>query len=89
MIDDDDSPTVIIWVTKWALTQGILKLDARDVGDGLMKIGSCLYVHDEGCEWHRTPQAAVARAEELRQKKVKSLEKALKVLRAKKIEAPE
>jgi len=77
-----------VWVTKYALTEGILELEAQDTHP--LKIGIWVryaetsanagfgtYLYGEGKEWHRTREAAVKRAEEMRQAKIKSVRKQL------------
>lgn len=38
------------------------------------------YYHEEGKEWHRTKESAIAKAEEMRKKKIASLQKQIKKL---------
>jgi hypothetical protein len=70
----------VVWVTKYALTSGIEAVEAdvsedRDmVSYGNVGYGS-QYAH--GKDWHRTPEAALARAEEMRVAKIKSLNKSI------------
>ena len=66
------------WVTKYALTEGIKIVDAELCrADTMISYGirgqSCAH----GKEWHRTEEAALARASEMRQNRVKSLQKQL------------
>ena len=66
------------YVTKHALTYGIVRIEAEDrfdispdmIGDAGRKWGS---FHGEGKEWHRTPESALARAEKMRASKIASL----------------
>jgi hypothetical protein len=71
-----------IFNTKYALTDGIKEYEV-EVGknEDIVKIGSCSYLHGEGKEWHRTIESANKRAEEMRQQKIKSLEKQLDKLK--------
>ena len=74
------------YVTKSALTGGIEAIDAYDcfyinpnmIGDCN---NSCRTFHGEGREWHRTAESALARAEEMRVEKIKSLEKQIERLK--------
>lgn len=77
-----------IYSTKYALTDGIVEKEVRDVGDGMVEVleGYGYYLHGEGKEWHRTWESAVARAEEMRHKKIKSVEKQLEKLKNMKFE---
>ena len=72
-----------VWITKWALTKGILEQTA-DEGpdkhhwlrvDGFM----CWFLPDE---WHRTEADAIAQAEAMRVRKIAALEKQLVKLKA-------
>ena len=74
-----------IWNSKYALTEGLLEQDGEEVGDSIVRIGmqmSTQYLHGEGKEWHRTREAAVARAEAMRKAKIASLRKQLARLEA-------
>lgn len=81
-----------VYITKYALTEGITEkevelcqtnFDMVQTKDGMRF--NCYY-HGEGKEWHRTWESAVARAEEMRQKKIKSVEKQLEKLKNMKFE---
>lgn len=92
---DKKEPVITAWVTKWALTQGILKVRAEvclstdPSGD---MISWCTrndftwrdYAHKKGRDWHRTAEAAVARAEAMRKKRIASLRKVIAKLDEKK-----
>ncbi|MDU4943872.1 MAG: hypothetical protein E6X23_20430 [Mixta calida] len=83
----------LIYVTKYALTSGIFAVEA-DVEES-RKIASYKqpasyfveYVH--GNDFHLTQEAAVARAEEMRIKKLQSLDKKIKQISAMKFEIKE
>ena len=78
-----------IYVTKWALTQGILEMEADDIDETLYPdrtirmasvpgvAGKSYRQNFHGSEWHRTQSAAIEQAEELRRKKIVSLQKQL------------
>ena len=66
-----------IWNSKYALTKGVIEQNGVEVGDSMVKIGQLQYLHGEGKEWHRTPEEAVARAEEMRKAKIASVRKQL------------
>jgi len=82
-----------VWVTKYALSEGILELDAALYKtDGMQEY---VVVRNErfpcrtffcANEWHYTKEAAIARAEEMRIKKLQSLNKQIKKLSALKFE---
>ena len=79
------------WITKYALTEGIEVVDAEVCGDGGMitygNIGyGSQYAH--GKDWHRTPEAAIARAEGMRKAKIASLKKSLAKIEAMAFTAP-
>lgn len=78
-----------VWITKYALTRGILCKDARECTDADMveTIEEWPgYFHGEGRDWHRTIESAVAKAEEMRNKKIHSLRKQIKRLENMKFE---
>ena len=63
------------WVTKYALTTGIVLVNGT-VHQGTMRnYGPHSFAH--GNDWHRTPEAALERAEEMRKAKIASLRKSL------------
>lgn len=70
-----------VWVTKYALTDGILEYEIPGpaaCGAKMVTIehkGSTFYFHDK--DWHWTREDAVARAEVMRVNKIKSLKKSL------------
>ena len=79
-----------VYVTKYALTEGILTMEAepchvvtmievKPKGNGFSQ-----YFHNR--EWHTDLEAAKARAEEMRQNKIKSVKKQLKRLEEMEIE---
>ena len=73
-----------IYITRYALTSGIQEAEAT-VGDHAPNMavvegtGLTLYLH--GNDWHRTFESAVARAEEMRAKKLKVLDKTVRKLK--------
>ena len=77
-----------IWITKYALTKGILCVDAEEGYDASSmmiyedEIGHRTYVHGEGREWHMTLDSAVTKANDMKCAKINSLKKQLKKLEA-------
>ncbi len=77
---------MIGYITKWALTQGIIETElivCSDTSTDMVKapkLGAHAYLHREGSEWHRTRESAVVRANEMRLKKVAALQKQIKKL---------
>ena len=72
-----------VWITKYALTKGILEIECVKIGDaGVREVGNSFptYYHGEGNEWHRTKESAIKKAEEMRQKKIESLKKQIEKL---------
>jgi hypothetical protein len=71
-----------VWISKYALTQGIYDVEVSDpdahqiVEQRHPNMYSTFY-HGEGREWHRTEAGARTRANEMVQKKIKSLERSL------------
>ena len=80
-----------IYVTKYALTTGIIKHDAEVTNDMAVvhepnSFG--MYFHGEGKDWHKTKESALERAEEMRIRKLQSLDKQTKKISAMIFEAP-
>lgn len=71
-----------IWISKYALTEGLIEKEAVDVGDSMMQVGTMQYLFGEGREWHRTRESAAARAEVMRKAKIVSMRKQLARLEA-------
>lgn len=77
-----NEPTTTVWVTKYALTKGIYTEDAV-----VAKGGRSAWMPKKcrsfwGSEFHLTRAAAVARAQEMRTKKIASLRKQIAKLEA-------
>ena len=77
------------WITKYALTQGIIGVEiidnclSADPTGNMIKIrdGNInTYYHGKGNEWHETKESAIKKAEEMRQKKIASLKKQIEKL---------
>ncbi|MEL7494169.1 MAG: hypothetical protein AAGJ95_09435 [Cyanobacteria bacterium J06554_11] len=78
---------VKVWITKYALTKGIQEAEAETWANhkGMVSVpkwGALATFHGEGREWHRTRESALKRAEEMRLRRIASLEKQLDKLRA-------
>lgn len=72
-----------VFITRHALTAGIQEYEAVDITDTMASVkvrGFTNYYHGE--DWHLDRAAAVARAEEMRTRKVASVEKQLARLKA-------
>lgn len=74
-----------VWVTKYALSTGIFSADARQVSPTMVAykhggFSADSYAH--GNDWHLSEEKAIARAEEMRKKRVASMEKSLKTIKA-------
>lgn len=79
-----------VYITKYALTQGIFEAEAEECPGfkGMIEISGEYpeYYHGEGKDWHRTKAGAVKRAEEMREKKILSLQKQIERLKNLKFE---
>lgn len=81
-----------IYSTKYALSSGILEHEAEETHLPTMvciprtdtTFSYCL--HGEGCQWHRTKESAVERAEAMRVAKIKALRKQIAKLEGMKFE---
>ncbi len=76
MKDDSDCS---VWVTKYALTRGIIKTHARYCREGMIAFriegSASSYVFAHRKDWHHTRTSAIARAEEMRKGKIASLKR--------------
>jgi hypothetical protein len=67
------------WVTKYALTDGILKMQVEDCFDTspdmVKKINGPANTFFHGNDWHRSHEEAIARAKEMQAAKLKSIDK--------------
>lgn len=77
-----------VYITKHALTQGIEEKEAKTCEDinhpdmiSILNVRYNEFYHKEGKEWHKTKEAAIQKAEEMRIKKIKSLEKQIEKLK--------
>lgn len=79
-----------VWITKYALTTGIIEAEAEECEHDMIRAHEnsfCpSYYHKEGRDWHRTKESAIAKAEEMRQKKISSLKKQIKKMEDMKFE---
>ena len=80
------------WITKYALTQGIFETEGRvcaDIDENMFDAGKdgCYHNCPAGIdEWHRIKESATRTAEQMRLKKIASLEKQLGRLKKLKFE---
>lgn len=70
------------WVTRYALTSGIDEVDGEvchSTSSDMLSytIGTTYTQYAHGKDWHRTPEAAIARAEQMRKAKIASLKKSI------------
>lgn len=73
-----------VWITKYALTRGIIEADGElTSSDSVIILNRGLslptYWFYKG-DWHSNKQSAIKKAEEMRQKKIESLKKQIKKL---------
>lgn len=73
-----------VWITKYVLTEGIQELDvdppSQDIPTLIRHPDGYPCYHGEGGDWHRSRDAALVRAETVRQKKIKAVKKQLERL---------
>lgn len=72
-----------VWITKYALSKGIKEKEVEQ-SDSFPEIVRRKDFYDsyygEGKEWHRTKESALAKAEEMRKKRIASLRKQIEKL---------
>lgn len=75
MLSTDNTDIVPVYVTKYALTSGIMKVSARIHGGTAVTAihGVPALFHREGGDWHRSESQAQVRARELRSAKLRAL----------------
>lgn len=69
-----------VFITKYALTKGIKKIDNAAIENGMAynpRQQWKVYFNGEGKDWHRTFEGAVERAEQLRKARIQSLKQSL------------
>ena len=69
---------VVVWITKYAFTSGVERVMATIHDDGLVSYGRPWYeemFYAQGNDWHRTPEAAISRAEQMRTAKIAALKR--------------
>lgn len=66
-----------VWITKYALSSGIFTAEVKDTGSTVVNVKG-YYTGFYGKDWHRTEKEAIARAEEMRAKRLQSLERQVK-----------
>lgn len=71
------------YVTKYALSNGIEEVNGEIYDDIYFKVEGFYILFKEG-EWFETKEDAIKKAEEMRIKKIKSLEKQIERLKNKK-----
>lgn len=76
-----------IWNTKYCLTSGITVHDVEECGDNMVVIPKTqtsypVHLHGEGKQWHRSLNAAIVRANEIKIKKLQSLDRQVKKISA-------
>ncbi len=71
-----------VWVTKYAMSgKGVIPCeDAKSSHVDTMVVVGALCLHED--DWHTTPESAIARAEEMRTRKLASLKKQIAKLEA-------
>ncbi len=88
-----EKPKIHIWNTKYALSTGISEHDVEPPSPDLPslvvireggKMGVCL--HGEGSQWHRTKDSAIAKANNMKKRKIASLKKQIEKLEIKAFE---
>ncbi len=83
--------TFTVWITKNALSIGIEKAQATPTEFlGMIYVSKNIHIRNyfHGNDWHKTPEEAEKRAEEIRAKKLKSLHAQIKALNKLDLVAP-
>ncbi len=78
-----------VWITKYALTTGIYKIDAKEIKDShrmIQQSGTNYPTYYHKPDWHESNAEALAHAEKMRQKKIESLDKQIGKIKAMRFE---
>jgi len=80
-----------VWITKYALTTGVIKVDAVATQfSGIIRMrGGTRTYHGDGRDWHRTRKSAIDRVEEMRGDAIAAAEQKITKLKVMEIEVPE
>ena len=68
-----------VWITKYALTQGILEMEANQVGEEIIQTEDGESFYDG--EWYKTKEEAQSIAKSMKEVEIKKLENKLRKLR--------
>ncbi len=76
---------MIVWITKYALTSGIYKIDAKpsdEFSRMVQEIGTNYPTYFHKPDWYESKTEACARAEKMRQEKIESLNKQIEKVKS-------
>lgn len=68
-----------VWITKRALTEGILEKEVEDCGNGMVREKNFQVFYHE-TDWHTDKKSAIAKAEEMRMRRIRTLKTEIKRL---------
>lgn len=75
------------WITKYAITKGILEKEVEDCKDSMVEESDNHFpTYYHGTDWHTDKQSAIAKAEEMRLRKIASLKRQIEKLKNMKFE---
>ena len=84
---------ITVWIARYALTDGIIEATApsEDVNSrwsfyAKANTTSKIWCQKDGLDWYRTKESAIARAEEMRSKKIAILQRQIAKLEAMRFE---
>lgn len=69
------------YITKYALTKGIFEVDCERLSEDRIRVFSVVTQYYSGYDWYYTKEAAIVRAKEMQDAKIKSMEKQLQKLK--------
>ena len=68
-----------VWITRYALTKGIIKKEAHTThSKSMICVNGKFPEYFHSNDWHETKEAAIVKAEDMKDKKIASLKKQLK-----------
>jgi ribosomal protein S2 len=75
-----------VWITKYALTTGIIEVKARKVDPSMVtyrRKGGMFNEFSHDKDWHTSKLEALNRFDQMKEKKIKSLQKQIETLKTK------
>ena len=70
-----------VYITKYSLSSGIIEAEGKDIGNGYVSVKDFYSVFKIGKDCFDTMESAIKKAEDMRKKKISSLEKKIEEMK--------